>query len=94
MDIEKINVELQQAGIILMPHEGISKLVDKRHLYISAYEIEDDRIIICDNTSGEAFVEEFPISDYKEAIAWGKGEIEYSDYLEEKINKEREIEIL
>ncbi len=51
------------------------------------YAIQGDKILTFDtNASGsdKYWEEEFPISDYEDANKWLNGEIEYSDYLENK----------
>ncbi len=71
MDLEEINVELQQAGFILMTNIGIYRLINNKNIYILAYTILEDKIVVCDNRLKQCLVNEFFISQYKEAIAWG-----------------------
>ena len=67
----------------------LSKTKDN-HFYL----LEDNKIICFDTTasgSDKYWCEEFPIKDYEYANKWLNGEIEYSDYLEQK--NEEDIEL-
>ena len=66
--------------------------VAEQHNYF--YLLEDNKIICFDTTasgSDKYWCEEFPIKDYEYANKWLNGEIEYSDYLEQK--NEEDIEL-
>ena len=60
----------------------LSKMKDN-HFYL----LEDNKVICFDTTasgSDKYWCEEFPMKDYEYANKWLNGEIEYSDYLEQK----------
>lgn len=44
--------------------------------------IEANKLIICDNDTGNKWTEEFEIDDYQFASDWCLGKIEYQDYLD------------
>ena len=67
----------------------LSKTKDN-HFYL----FEDNKVICFDTTasgSDKYWCEEFPMKDYEYANKWLNGEIEYSDYLEQK--NEEDIEL-
>lgn len=58
------------------------------------YYFKDNKIICIDTSasgSDKYWVEEFPLEDYEYANKWLNGELEYSDYLEEKNKGDMEL---
>ena len=69
-------------------------IIKIKNFYYSFFLFEDNKVICFDTTasgSDKYWCEEFPIKDYEYANKWLNGEIEYSDYLEQK--NEEDIEL-
>ena len=70
----------------------IKNTLDDKKTY---YYIKDKSIVCIDDKSSndEYWVEDFPVEDYKYADMWLKGNIEYRDYLNKKINKKHQTDL-
>lgn len=75
--------EFQKNNIQIVDKEEMSKFIDSAtNDYKMIATIENDRLVVCDNTTGNKWTEEFNITDYKYALDWYLNESSYMEYLD------------
>lgn len=81
-----IYAKFKSINVQILKSEDFKKFFEKEERCCIA-TIDDNKIIVCDNSTGNKWTEEFDIDDYKFAIDWSIGKIEYQDYLDYKKEK-------
>lgn len=88
----KINRIMSEANIPMINKEDFNKFLDSND-YKCVATIDNNKIIVCDNKSGDKWTEEFNISDYHYARDWAIRKIEISDYYEVLKDRKKEINL-
>ena len=91
--IYRINKKMNEANITLLNNYNFNQFCNNKDKYQCVATIEGKFITVCDNTTGDGWTEDFLLSDYYYAIAWGTKKIEIADYYGVLRDRKREQEL-